>query len=850
MTNHWNDVANSDYIMVIAGNPAENHPAAYGHITKAVERGAKLIVVDPRFTRSASKAHIYCPIRSGTDIAFIGGVIRYVINDMIDTNWANYNKTYLTEYTNASYVVNDQFKGPADLDGLFVDYDAGKRTYGKTKWTYQTDAAGIPIKDKDLQNANCVFQLLKKQFDRYTPEMVNKTTGMPQEKFLEAARTFAESGAVGKAGNVMYAMGATHHTNGAQIIRSYGVLQLILGNVGIAGGGIQAMRGESNVQGSTDAGLLFGNFPGYLNALVHKDVNLQKYKERTTPVTADSKSLNFWKNTDKFMVSLLKAWWGEAATSGNEFGLHFLPKYNSGKNYSYIAVFEAMEKGDIKGLMCWGMNPAVGAPNAEQARKAMANLDWLVCTDLWETETSIFWKRPGVDPAEINTEVFLLPAAGSFEKEGSVTNSGRWMQWRDKCADPPGEARTDLDMINELMVEIRRLYKDEGGQFPEAILNLTWDYGTEVDASQVAKETNGYYLSGEKQGQLINGFGNLANNGTTSCGSWIYCGCYVGQESLDAFEKKHLTGEVKIWPDDKFIGNRAARRYPVDVGNGGYDAASGYKEIGLYSYYAWSWPVNRRIVYNRASVDLNGEPWDKDHPVLWWLNEAWKGDVIDGTATGAASKPLAQGGQYPFIMRSEGHACLFAPNNGNREASLADGPFPEHYEPWESPLPVNPLSGKTKDEPGFSDPAFKIWRPSERSDPSEYPIVASTYRVVEHWQAGQMSRNLPWLVEQMPNMFVEMSEELADSLEPRVKNGDEVKVWNTRGEIGAVAVVTKRFKPFQMNGTTVHQIGMPWHWGYAGLSKGDSANVLTPSVGDANSMCPEFKAFLCDIRRA
>lgn len=852
MTNHWNDVANSDYIMVIAGNPAENHPAAYGHITKAVERGAKLIVVDPRFTRSASKAHIYCPIRSGTDVGFIGGMIKYVIDDMVNTDWANYNKTYLVEYTNASYLVNADFKGPADLDGLFVDYDAAKRTYGKTKWTYQTDAAtGIPLKDKTLQDPNCVFQIVKKHFARYTPEMVNRICGTPVEKFLEVARTFSESGAASKAGNIMYAMGATHHTNGVQIIRSYGILQLLLGNVGIAGGGIQAMRGESNVQGSTDAGLLFGNLTGYLNAPVHTDETLQAYLTRTTPVTKEktTDSLNFWGNTNKFMVSLLKAWRGDAATSTNDFAFHDLPKYNSSKNHSLIALFEAMEKGDIKGLMCWGMNPAVGSPNAEHVRTVLANLDWLVCTDLWETETSIFWKRPGAVPADINTEVFLLPAAGSFEKEGSVTNSSRWMQWRDKCADPPGEARTDLDMIDELMVEIRRLYKDGGGQFPEGILNLTWDYGSEVDPSQVAKEMNGYYLSGEKKGQLVNGFANLLANGTTSCGSWIYCGCYVGQESLDAFEKKHLTGEVKIWPDDKFIGNRAARRYPVDVGNVGYDAASGYKEIGLYSYWAWCWPVNRRIVYNRASVDLAGNPWDTEHPVLFWdnTNTKWIGDVVDGSAT---SKPMSQGGQRPFIMRSEGHSCLFAPNNGNREASLVDGPFPEHYEPWESPLPVNPLSGKTKDEPGFSDPAFKIWRPSERSDPSEYPIVASTYRVVEHWQAGQMSRNLPWLVEQMPNMFVEMSEELADSLEPKVKNGDEVKVWNTRGEITAVAVVTKRLKPFQMNGTTVHQIGMPWHWGYSGLSTGDSANVLTPSVGDANTMCPEFKAFLCNVRRA
>ena len=844
MTNHWNDVANSDYILVIAGNPAENHPAAYGHITKAIERGAKLIVVDPRFTRSASKAHIYCPIRSGTDVAFIGGVIKYVMDDMVNTDWANYNKTYLVEYTNAPYLVTPDFQGPADLDGLFVGYDATNRIYAKSKWTYQLDDGGVPKKDKTLQDPNCVFQILRKHFARYTPEMVNKISGAPQEKFLEVARTFAESGAVGKSGNIMYAMGATHHTNGAQIIRSYGVLQLLLANVGIAGGGIQAMRGESNVQGSTDMALLSNYVPGYNPVPIHKDVTLQNYIDRTTPKSKDPLSLNFWKNTNKFIVSMLKAWWGEAATSSNDFAFHYLPMANATKNYTHIALFEAMEKGDIKGLMCWGQNPAVGGPNANQERNALAKLDWLVCTDLWETETSIFWKRPGVDPASINTEVFLFPAAGSFEKEGSVTNSGRWMQWRYKCADPPGEARPDLDMINELMVKLRDLYKNEGGQFPDGILNLTWDYGSEVDPNQVAKEINGYYLAGDNQGKLINGFANLQADGTTSCGCWIYCGCYVGTESLDAFEKKQLTGEVKIWPDDTYIGNRAARRYPVDVGNGGYDEAAGYKKIGLHSYWAWCWPVNRRIVYNRASVDLNGEPWDKDRPVLWWLDGAWKGDVVDGTATGTASKPLAQGGQYPFIMRSEGHGCLFAANVGPREASLADGPLPEQYEPWESPLDDNPLSG-TK-----NDPVITIWRPEEQSVPSEYPIVATTYRVVEHWQAGQMTRNLPWLVEQMPNMFVELSEELADSLDPKVKNGDEIIVWNTRGEVRAVALVTKRLQPFHLNGTTVHQIGMTWHWGYAGLAKGDSANVLTPSVGDPNTTIPEYKAFLCNIKRA
>ena len=842
MTNHWTDVANSDYIMVIAGNPAENHPAAYGHITDAIERGAKLIVVDPRFTRSASKAHIYCPIRSGTDVAFIGGVIKWVIDDM-EANPGNYNTTYVTEYTNAAFLVNPEYQGPPDLDGLFIDYDSTNRTYGKSKWTYQVDGSGVPIKDKTLQDQNCVFQIRKKHFARYTPEMVNKISGAPVEKFLEVAETFAKSGASDKSGNILYAMGATHHTNGVQVIRSYAILQLLLGNVGIAGGGIQAMRGESNVQGSTDQALLSHIIPGYLNVPVHTDINLLTYINRVTPKTTDPLSLNWWKNTPKYVKSLLKAWYGTAATIDNDFAFHYMPKPKSGKNYTHIALFDAMERGDetkkekVKGLMCWGQNPAVASPNANQTLKALDTLDWLVCVDMWETETSVFWKRPGVDPATINTEVFQLPAVGSFEKEGTVSNSGRWVQWRYKCADPPGEARADLEMLNELMLKIRELYEaDATAPNRDGILSLTWDYapvGEHVDAQKVLKEMNGYDLATSK---LMTSFANLKEDGTTSCGNWVYCGSCVEQESLDAFEQAHLD----MWPDTRYIGNRTARRYEADVGNGGYDTAAGYKPIGLYSYYAWCWPLNRRIVYNRAAVDLNGQPWDQEKPVITWVGDttgSWKGDVPDG-----GGKAMVYGGHKPFIMRSEGHGCLFTANLGTREASLVDGPLPEHYEPWESPLEANPLSGT------MNDPVIKVWRPEEWSNPKDFPIVASTYRVVEHWQAGQMSRNLPWLVEQMPEMFVEMSEELA--VEKGIDNGDKVVVWNTRGEIKAVALVTKRFKPFQMNGTTVHQIGMPWHWGYAGLSTGDSANVLTPSIGDPNTTIPEYKAFLCNIRRA
>lgn len=795
MTNHWNDIANSDCMLAIGSNPAENHPAAFGHITKAKEQGAKLISVDPRFTRTSSKADIYAPMRSGTDVAFIGGMIKYVLDDM-ERNPDNYNMTYVIEYTNAPYLVTPDFKGPADLDGLFSGYDVSKRSYDKSTWSYQLDDQGIPKRDKSLKDPNCVFHLLKRQYARYTPDKVCSITGTPKKTFLEICRTYAATSKPGKSGTIMYAMGTTQHTNGTQMIRSYAILQLLLANIGVAGGGINALRGESNVQGSTDHCLLFHILPGYLKTPINKDESLDKYLERVTPKSSDPKSANWWQHTPKYMVSLLKAWYGDSATKANEFGYQYLPK-NSG-NYSWISLFEAMYDGVIKGLMCWGQNPAVCGPNVNMERKALENLDWLVAVDLWETETAAFWKRPGIKTADIKTEVFLLPAVASFEKEGSVTNSGRWSQWRYKCADSPGEAREDLAIINELMVRIRDLYRGDA-KAPQrgAIINLTWDYGSHPDPHQVAKEINGYDLT---NGKLLPSFGKLKDDGTTSSGNWLYCASYTE------------------------AGNMAARR----------DLTPGPFDIGLYSKWAWCWPVNRRIIYNRASVDLNGVPWDKEQPVIWWKDGKWVGDVPDGGWPPMAVDPEKT--KYPFIMKAEGHAHVFGPG-------LADGPFPEHYEPWESPV-ENMLSGTQ------NDPAFKIWAgPMDfKGTPDKYPIVCTTYRLVEHWQAGQMTRNLPWNVELMPEMFVELSEELA--AEKGIVNGGRLIVETARGKIEAIALVTNRFRPFQINGRRVHQVGMPWHWGYTGLSTGDSANLLTPHVGDANTMIPEYKAFLCNVRRA
>ena len=802
MTNHWNDIANSDCILAIGSNPAENHPAAFGHITIAKERGAKLISVDPRFTRTSAKADIYSPLRSGTDIAFINGMIKYVLDD-IDRNPGNYNMTYIKEYTNAPYLINKDFKGPAELEGLFSGYagdyneaDGGKRKYDKSSWQFELDEQGIPKRDMSLKDPNCVFQIMKRHFARYTPEMVSATTGAPTDTFLEICRTFAATGQVGKAGTILYAMGTTQHTYGAQNIRSYCVLQLLLGNIGLAGGGINAMRGESNVQGSTDHCLLFHILPGYLKTPVDTDTSLDKYLERATPKSNDPKSANWWQHTPKYMVSLLKAWYGDAATKANQFGFHYLPKIEAGKNYSHISLFEAMYNGVIKGLMCWGQNPAVGGPNANLERKALEELDWLLVTDIWQTETANFWKRPGVNSADIKTEVFLLPALNSFEKEGSVTNSGRLSQWRYKAADGPGVAQDDLWMLDWLARKLKELYANEGGPSAEAITSLDWNYGTEhPDVHAVAKEINGYDLA---TGELLPSFSKLKDDGTTTSGNWLYCASYTED------------------------GNMAARR----------DLTPGPFDIGLYPKWAWCWPVNRRIIYNRASVDLNGVPWDKEQPVIWWQDDKWVGDVPDGGWPPMAVDPEKT--KYPFIMKPEGHARFFGPG-------MAEGPLPEHYEPWESPI-TNPVSKQQ------SNPAFKIWRPDEQGTPDKYPIVCSTYRVCEHWQGGQMTRNMPWLVEMMPEPFVEMSEELA--MEKGIVSGEKVIVESTRGRVDMVALVTKRFKPFQLDGTKVHQVGIPWHWGYTGLSTGDSANVLTPHVGDANTMIPEYKAFLVNVRKA
>jgi formate dehydrogenase-N alpha subunit len=801
MTNHWTDLQNADVILIIGSNAAENHPISFRWVRKAMDGGAKLINVDPRFTRTSSQADLYAPLRSGTDIAFIGAIINYALsNDRIQ-------REYVQAYTNASFLVRD---GYSFDDGLFGETINGG--YTREHWDFQRDGSGAIRTDPTLRHPACVFQQLKRHYARYDFETVSRITGTPVEKLQEVAELFTSTHVPDRTATIMYAMGGTQSTHGTQNVRVYSVLQLLMGNMGMAGGGINALRGMPNVQGSTDHALLFHILPGYLRAPAPEDQSLDAYLARSTPRTADPLSANWWSNYPKYTVSLLKAFWGDAATPANDFAYSYLPKPTG--NCSHISLFEAMGRGEVQGLLVFGQNPAVGGPNTNQEHGALDKLDWLVVSELFETETAAFWKRPGVDPAGIDTEVFLLPAAASVEKQGSLTNSGRWGQWRYQAIQPPGACRSDLWMLDQLHSHLKALYEAEGGALPEAIVDLAWDCGSAdgVDPHVVAKEINGRFtrdtVVGEqtfRAGDQVPAFAMLQADGSTSCGNWLYCSSYTN------------------------AGNMMARRQR---------SSPEQDPVALHSGWAWCWPVNRRVLYNRASCDPAGKPWAPHKPVVAydWTEARWKGDVPDGPwpPLRLQDGSLNPVGRRAFIMMPDGQAALFAPG-------LTDGPFPEHYEPLESP--IHNLLSSTR-----MSPAVKVWRPEEVGAAADYPIVATTYRVSEHFQSGGMTRNMAWLVELVPDNFVEMSRELAALR--GIKHGDMVKVKTIRGEVEVYAVVTSRFKPFNIDGQTVHQVGLPYHFGYMGLGTGAIANMLTPHVGDANTMIPEYKAFLCDVERA
>ena len=886
MTNGWIDIKNTDMMLIMGGNPAENHPCGFKWAMEAKRhRNAKIISVDPRFTRTSSTADLFVQIRAGTDIAFLGGLIRYAIENN------RYAKEYLVNYTNAAFIVKEGFKLPED--GLYSGFDATAGTYDKTTWNYQeggdfsgkTDGAAsaghstagasggasagagagaaggngsggqaggagaaaatghapapetgkaapapplLPPNvayDLTLQHPRCVFQLMKQQYSRYTPEMVERITGIPKEQYLKAIDLFTsvrKDGDMKKVATIIYAVGWTQHTFGTQIIRTAAMIQLLLGNVGRAGGGVNALRGHSNIQGATDMAGLFDSLPGYLKAPVPTDADLASYLKRTTPTASKPQpwdSFNYYSNTPKFFVSLMKGFYGDAATKENGFGFDYLPK--AGKDCSWTHIWEDMYDGKVKGMFAFGMNGVMIGPDTNKNINALKKADWLVVGEIYEDETSDFWRAPGITKDEqktINTTVYRLPCAGFAEKDGSMTNSARWVTWKYAAVPPPGEARLDQDIVADIFLRVRDLYRKEGGKFPDPILNLSWAYADAAHPplTQVAMEVNGRALADLKDdktgqvvlraGQQLPGFAMLKDDGSTMCGNWIYSGS---------------------WTE---AGSQIQRRGTEDPSN-----------MGVFPNWSWSWPANRRVLYNRASCNVDGKPWDPERKQVWW-NEAagkWVGnDVPDFKADSHPKEHLG-----PFIMNPEGVGRLFAPIG-----VLAEGPFPEHYEPIESPTKNlfhpeqsnNPLVKK------FKSPYDKF------GDPSEYSIVCTTYRLTEQYH--YWTKNNPMNVQLIPEPFVEISVELAE--EKGIRGTDMIHVISARGTYTAKAFVTRRLKPMIIDGKKVHQIGLPIHQGFRGIQEDAGrdartpANLLTPAVTDPNAHTPESKGFLVKVEKA
>jgi len=824
MTNGWVDIKNADVVFVMGGNPAENHPCGFKWAIEAKKtRGAKIVSVDPRFQRTAAVADLYAPLRAGTDIAFLNGIIRYALETR------RYHADYVKLHTNASYIVGEKF---GFQDGLFSGFDEKKGEYDKTAWGYepdaQTQAYGV---DPTLENPRCVFQLLKKHVDRYTPDVVEKVCGTPKAQFLKVAEMVTSTGNAEKVGTILYALGWTQHSVGVQIIRTAAMLQLLLGNVGRPGGGVNALRGHSNIQGATDMGGTFDILPGYLKTPSSNLPDLATYLEKSTPWTLNKMawaSMNYWTNYPKFMVSLLKTLWGKTATKENDFGYGWLPKVDG--NYSWSYMFDDMYRGTSKrgggdepgpeGLISFGMNPVGTGPNSPKMVAALAKLKWLVMVENQENETAAFWKAPKElgtpDAAQIKTEVYLLPATNFAEKDGTFTNSARWVQWKWKAVDGPGQSKSDQEIISRILLAVKDLYKKEPGALPEAVLNVSWAYTNPAnpDLAEILKEINGKAITDlveppkdpkskdppkvlKTAGQQLDGFAQLRDDGSTSCGNWLYGGVFTEG------------------------GNNAARRITSDP-----------MGLGQFHQWAFSWPANRRVMYNRASADAAGKPWDPKRVGIQWNGEKWVGDVPD-------IKPDSPPGQFgAFIMLPEGVGRLFSP-------VLNDGPFPEHYEPVEAPV-ENPLHPKVSASPvlkRFNSDKDK-WGKAD-----EFPIVCTTYRLTEHFHYWTKHQEGGRLNEVQPGIFFEIPEELAK--EKGIQNGETVRISSARGSIEGPAMVTKRMPGFMINGKRVWQIGFPIHWGYSGDAKhaGPLANLLTSSAIDPNTWTPEFKAFQVKLER-
>jgi len=849
-TTFLQDLQNSDCIFIIGSNFAECHPVGFRWVMAAKERGATIIHVDPHFSRTSQHADIYAPIRVGTDIAFVGGLINYILQNEL------YFKEYVQAYTNAAFIVGEDFQDAEELGGVFSGLKSDHSAYNTSTWQYKMTKEGgsqepavrafAPNKwapthhneqhimpdahegqgllshahpsqierDETMQHPRCVMQILKHHYARYTPELVEQVCGITRDLFFKIADTLVKNSGRERTTNLSYAVGWTQHTTGVQMIRAGGILQLLLGNIGRPGGGILALRGHANIQGSTDIATLYNLLPGYLvtPSAIREEYDFQTYMQH------NDQDAGWWVHYPEYFVSLMKAWFGDAATKENDWAFNYLPKIV--EDHSDLAMFVTMKDGKMKGFFSMGQNPAAGGINAGFHRAALQKLDWMVMRDLYETETAAYWKRPGVDPTKIPTEVFFLPASSHVEKEGSFTNTQRLIQYRDQAIEPPDDARSENWFLTELCLRLKNLYKESTKERDKPIQNVTWNYRREGPSQEpvvedIVKEINGYTVA---DGKVVKGFTELKADGSTACGVWIFSG---------------------IMPEE---GRNLARSRNPDP----------YVSLG----WCFTWPANRHILYNRASADPDGKPWSERKKYMWWDPEhdngngskgSWVGyDVPDFPETKAPTAKAdpngsgldAHSGADPFMMQVEGRGRLYVPSG------LTDGPLPTFYEPVESPA-TNILYPSTP-----INPVVKHWhRPDNKENGlnnPDYPYAITTYRLTEHHVGGAMSRWLPWLSELQPELFAEISEELA--AEKGIKNGDWITLWTKRGEVEAKAMVTQRMKPLKIEGRTIHQIGLPFHWGYAGVVTGDIANDLLVLVADRNVSMHDAKSFTCNMR--
>jgi formate dehydrogenase major subunit len=827
------DLANADAILIMGSSMAENHPVGFRFVVEARERGGVVIHVDPRFTRTSAMADIWVPIRAGTDLAFLGGMINYVLQHGKEF------REYVVHYTNAATIVRDDFRDTEDLDGVFSGWDEQQHKYVTDSWLYEgmsgggaasaetsssahglwgKNRGGQPSdlhqapRDPTLQHPRCVYQILRRHFARYTPEFVEHVCGTPARDFVRIAERYASASGPEKTGAICYAVGWTQHSTGVQIIRAAAILQQLLGNIGRPGGGIMALRGHASIQGSTDIPTLYDIMPGYLPMPSHISGThtLDEY------IRQNGSHSGWWHNIDKYIVSLLKAWYGEAATPTNEYGYAWLPRITG--DHSHLGYWLDMADGKLEGLFVMGQNPAVGAPNSRLERKALAKLKWLVVRDMVEVETASFWydspeiERGELRTADIATEVFLMPAAGHAEKDGCFTNTQRLIQWREKAVDPPGDARSETHFIYHLGRRLKQRAAADPRPRNAGLNALTWTYTVEGEhdepkVDEILQEINGRTTDG----RLVSGFRELKADGSTACGCWIYSGVYPE-------------------PGRNRANGRNSRDY---LGHG----------------WGFAWPADRRIMYNRASARPDGQPWSDRKKLVWWDRDArrWTGfDVPDFTpdkppdyqAPRDASGDAALHGTDPFIMHADGVAWLFVPTG------LRDGPLPTYYEPLEAPVPnalhparpTNPAADKKE----RSDNAY-----ASPSDP-RFPYVLTTYRLTEHHTAGGMSRYLSHLAELQPEFFAEISPELARTV--GVRHGEWVTIVSARGAVEARALVTTRIPSLIVDGKVIHHVGLPYHWGTKGLVTGDSANDLIAISEEPNVRIMETKGLACNIR--